>query len=103
MEVVVEEAMAARIKVDMGDNRTATVAEAAEVVAAVDMVEVALIGVVVEVATEVAVEAAWAVVSEVVASINLVDHGTKAHVMILLVSRIILTITPSLSKDLVKM
>lgn len=51
--------MAARIKVDTGVNRTATVAEAAEEEVAADMVEVALIGVVVEVATEVAVEVAW--------------------------------------------
>lgn len=58
--MVVEEAMAARIKVDTGVNRTAVVAEAVEEeVAAADMVEVALIGVVVEVATEVAVEVAW--------------------------------------------
>lgn len=53
--------MAARIRADTGVSRTATVAEAVEeaAVAAVDTVEVALIGVVVEVATEVAVEAAW--------------------------------------------
>ncbi|KAG8140660.1 hypothetical protein E2320_003318, partial [Naja naja] len=52
--------MAARIKVDTVVNRTATVAEAAEEEAAVaDMVEVALIGVVVEVAQEVAQEVAW--------------------------------------------
>lgn len=49
--------MAARIKVDMGASKTATVAEAQEAVAVAATVEVALIEVAVEVAAEVAVEA----------------------------------------------
>ena len=96
-----EEATAARIKADMGASKTATAVEAAEEVAAADMVEVALIEVAVEVAAEVSVEA-WAVVSEVVASINLVDHGTKDRATILVASRIILTTTPFLFRGLVK-
>ena len=52
-----EEATAARIKADMGASKTATAVEAAEEVAAADMVEVALIEVAVEVAAEVSVEA----------------------------------------------
>lgn len=49
--------MAARIKEDMAASKTATVEEAVEEVAVADTVEVALIGVVEEVATEVVVEA----------------------------------------------